>query len=189
MNRKDNFKSGFIKRAKEVGLTDKQADELFNNVQGLPPGSGYQMQHQSYMGQSPRRELNENEQAQVAKGKSSIISKIFPSLADSPAVKMHSPVTDAVGFGGLGGLAGGAAGSMFDGGGDDHTKSILGALLGGGLGAGYGYGKQNARNNDIEETMRHSPENSTLRHYYADPLVQKGKDREHEMAMAKLKAI
>jgi hypothetical protein len=186
-----SIKTGFIKRAQECGFTHKQADDLFNNI-NPPQMQQAQMQHQQYMGQSPRRELSNTEQNLVDSRKSSLLPKIFQSLSDSPAVKMYNPMTDATLKGGLGagigGLAGGALAGMSGDASGDHTKAILGALLGGGIGGALGYGKRNAKNNDIEETMRHSPENSTLRHYYADPLVQKGQDREHEKMLAQLQS-
>lgn len=163
-------------------------EEMFNQ---LP--QSYQMQHQQYMGMNPRREFSTTEQNLIDERKSSVLPKIFQSLKDSPAVKMYSPMTDAAWKGGLGALGGGALGAMAGGafGDSDHsgtTGAILGALLGGGAAGTFGGLSRNAKNNDIEETMRHLPENATLRHYNADPLIQKNKDRDHDRTIAMIRA-
>jgi len=179
----ENIRSGFLKQASLYGISPKVADGMFNDIN---PPAPQQYSVQQYMGQTPRREFTPDEQQTIDRHKGSLMPKIFQSLADSPAVKMYNPGVDATIGGGLGALAGGALGGLTEGSNGNGSHALIGALLGGGLGGLAGYKRREAKNNDIEEIMRHSPPNSTLRSYFADPLIQKNQDRSHEKLLAQM---
>lgn len=174
-----NFKQGFIKRAEELGVSVKLADDMFNT---LP----IQAQQQQYMGINPRRELSPQEMQKVEQREGAMIPKVFQSLADSPAEKIYSPKTDTVLGAGAGGLVGSLLGRAV--GGSEHGQA--GSLIGGGAGALLAGLAANlhrkARNNDVKEQMRFLPEGATQRHYYADPLVQKGRDEAQQQLIARM---
>lgn len=174
-----NFYNGFIKRAEELGIAPKTAEGMFNS---LP--SPVQLQQQQYMGQNPRREFTPGEEAKISSREGSMLPKIFQSLADSPAEKIYSPLTDTAVGGGAGALLGGLVGRAV--GGEGSAGGLIGAGAGGLLAGLAANLRRKAKNNDMKEQMRFLPENATQRHYYADPLVQKSQDRSHEQAIAKM---
>lgn len=142
------------------------------------------MNIQQFMGQNPRRELSEEETKKVEDRKRSLLPAFFPNYSDSPAEKMYSPLLPALAMGALGGGAGALAGAGI---GRAKGNQEMGALIGG-LGVGgvtalLSYLKRKQENANIEEIMRRLPRGATLRDYEADPLIQKNKDRNSQMAL------
>jgi hypothetical protein len=141
------------------------------------------MNIQQFMGQHPRRELGEEETKTVEERKRALLPKFFPNYGDSPAVKMFSPALPTLGAGlggaGLGALLGGALGGE-----ENRELGVAGGALGlGGALALLAYLKRNQANTNVEEIMRRLPRGATLRDYEADPLIQKDKDRQAQLAL------
>lgn len=127
--------SGYVGSRLKMGAEDTG---MFHDYPPLAPSpsappqpqyqlpNAMQLQQQQYMGLNARRQFSPSEQSFIDKRKTSILPKIFQSYADSPAVKMFSPTTEAVGTGALGAAGGGLLGSMVS---DSKAAPIIGALL------------------------------------------------------------
>lgn len=182
---KNQYK-GFVKKAKEHGFTETQAERMFHKAanDGLFKN---QVQLQNYMGQSPRRQFSPEEEEMISSAQGKLIPKIFQNLGDSPTVRMFNPLTQAATTAVPGGLIGAGLGALtgklVGEGGPDETKAglMLGGLLGAGTGGLIGYKSRQAKNEDIKENLRHLPEGATLRDYNADPLIQKQIDDDIKM--------
>ncbi len=145
------------------------------------------MNVQQYMGQRARRELTEEEQAEVEKRKRKLLPAFFTNLSDSPATGIYSPILPTLGAGSIGGLLGAALGGPaiaalrgkkpgLLGKQDITGERIIGGAAGAGLAGLLAYLDKQRDNANIEETMRRLPEGGNLRDYLADPLIQKNKD-------------
>lgn len=145
--------------------------------------SGYTgVSHQQFLPVGERRELTETEQSNVAAGRQQWLPKIFKSYA-TPAHKLlaspgKSALLAGLAAGGVGGLYGGAAGHAISQGSGIGSAggALAGAALAGIPAAALAYFARNAKNEDIEETMRRSRENPTYRDIQSDPLVQRNRE-------------
>ena len=139
------------------------------------------MNIQQFMGQNPRRELTEDETKKVEERKRALLPTFFPNYSDSPAAKMYSPLLPTIGAGlggaGLGALLGRAIA------GEEGPGTAIGAAGVGGVLALLTYLRRQQQNANVEEIMRRLPRGATLRDYEADPLIQKDKDRNMQMAL------
>jgi hypothetical protein len=147
------------------------------------------MNIQQFMGQNPRRELSEEETKAVEKRKGSLLPSFFPNYADSPAVKMYSPLMPTLAMGALGGAGGSLLGKVIGKAtGNEDAGTLVGGAGGAGLAALIAYLKRKQENANVEEIMRRLPRGATLRDYEADPLLQKNRDRKSQLAMAAMLA-
>ena len=173
--KKEAFLIGFVKRAKEVGVTDANIAVMVKKLAEGPYDGYAGIGLQNYLPIQKRRDhLAPDEQQQIASEQDKIIPKIFWSQKDPIAARMSSPGWTAAGTGALGALIGGGAGGALTGSG---AGGLIGALLGG-TGAGLaGYFSRKARNEDLEENIRRLPHGAKIRDMQADPVYQKEQDR------------
>lgn len=185
-------------RAKEEAMAGGAPKTASADILPQMHQGAHTLAHQYYLPLRERRDFSPEETAMLDREASKVIPKVFQSRADSPAVKMYSPKTDATLLGTAGAVVGGLGGSMVGGmivqrgdpmnheGGNRGAAvgGVLGALLAGGVGAMVGYKRRQARNANVEESMRRLAPGATIRDYEADPLYQKELDR----AVERLKA-
>lgn len=131
---------------------------------------------QQYLPLSARRtRFSPAEDAAIAQGQSQWLPALFTSMADSPAVDMHSPGKAALMAALLGGGAG-AGVSHIMGGSTGTTAGVGGvAAL---LSALAAYHSTQANNEGIEEMMRRIPTGGTRRDMLSDPVLQADRDRQ-----------
>jgi hypothetical protein len=136
---------------------------------------------QNFMPAVKRRELDDDEQAMVARESKKWFPKIIRSEGDTLAADLSSPGKTALMTGGLGALFGGAGGGLVGGNiGTAFGNPLLGAgvgagvglLGGGGIGGLLGYLGREAANNTIQERMRNMPKGATRFMLESDPRIQ-----------------
>ena len=162
-------------------MTDNPTNDLAALSQRAKQAN-YDMQRfgaQAFVPNMDKRELAEDEQAAVDKGKKRWLPKIFQSYATPMPEMMASPrkqaLIAALLGGGLGALGGGVGGMKLDDG-QMGINTGLGAGIFGGLGAAAlglpVYFGRKAENENIEDIMKRGPENGTKRDMLADSAVQ-----------------
>ena len=164
------------------------------SARNIVPSSYGGVSLQQYLPMVQRREkFSPDEEQAISAGKDQWFPQVFTSMADSPAVDMHSPGKGALLAGlGAGGLV--AGGTHFLGG---SPKVTAGAgALGGVLSALAAYHAINANNQGTEEMMRRIPEGGTRRDMLSDPVLQAEQERsshnaagEEAMRTAQLLAV
>jgi len=141
---------------------------------------------QSFIPVLKKRELSENENENIKKSKSRLLPKIFKSYKTPAHELMASPVKQGL----LAALAGGTGGGLlgYGLGGKDPRVTAAGALAGSTLAGILQYYSRKQQNENIEDLMSRTPENSTYRDILSDPVEQKKRDRQTSMATAAMMA-